>query len=342
VTFTCDSGRHAEIPDIAVDGEEAKDQTMRDAAQGLYIASIARVRSPGDLASAYRDCEAVARRTAKNFYYSFLVLPTDQRQSMCALYTFLRGADDVGDVDAPVEDRKRALAQWRRRLGAVVAGDFEGCDRWWLAFADVVHRYELPINLATAVLDGVGSDLEERRFADFADLYGYCYRVASAVGLLCIRIWGARGERADALAEWCGVAFQLTNILRDVAEDRDRGRIYFPENEIARFGLKPSDLATPASPAFVAFMQFQIRRAECYYDRAEALLDYVPPAGKAVLRAMIDIYRGLLKKIKADPAAVLSRRVSLHPAHKLALAARALPLRIFGSAAVREEGEGEF
>jgi phytoene synthase len=315
---------------------------MRDAAQGLYIASVARLGSASELAAAYRDCEIVAQRAAKNFYYSFLVLPSDQRQAMCALYTFLRGADDVGDVDSPVEDRRRSLAQWRRRLGAVVAGDFEDCDRWWLAFADVVRRYELPISLATAVLDGVASDLEERRFADFTELYGYCYRVASAVGLLCIRIWGARGERADALAEWCGVAFQLTNILRDVAEDRDRGRVYLPEDELERVGLKAADLANPPTQAFRDFMQFQIGRAECYYDRAEALLNHVPPAGKAVLRAMIDIYRGLLKKIKADPSAVLSRRVSLHPAHKLALAARALPLRFFGSAAVQEDGGGEF
>ncbi|HVJ82711.1 MAG TPA: phytoene/squalene synthase family protein [Planctomycetia bacterium] len=280
------------------------------------------------LAAAYGDCERIARRSARNFYYTFLVLPADQRRAMCALYAFLRATDDLGDEDAPREKKRAALADWEKRLDRALVGDVAGLDRWWAAFADTVRRHDLPAASLRDVVRGVASDLEGVRYDGFADLYSYCYHVASAVGLLCIRIWGCRDPNGDVPAEWCGVAFQMTNILRDVAEDYRIGRVYLPTADFARFGAKPEMLgAAKASPELLALLKFEIDRTRDYYRRAERLLDLLPPAGRAVLRAMLDVYGGLLKRIESDPARVLARRVRLHPARKLAIAAKAFPLR---------------
>jgi phytoene synthase len=279
------------------------------------------------LLDAYRDCQLVARRSAKNFYYSFLVLSADQRRAMCALYTFLRRLDDLGDSDEPVDDRRRALADWRLKLSAILGGALvDPNDRWWLALADTVERYGIPHGLLHAALDGVESDLDVTDYARFADLYRYCYRVASAVGLCCIRIWGAADRRADQFAEWCGIAFQLTNIIRDIAEDHARGRIYLPGEDLARFGVTRDDLVVP-SPAVLELLHFEIARANDYYRRAAPLIHFLPPDGRAILSAMVRIYGGLLRRIERDPLAVLRRRVALSAMEKLAITLRALPHR---------------
>lgn len=285
---------------------------------------------PEFLRAAYADCERIARRHARNFYYAFLVLPRPQRHAMCALYAFMRHTDDLGDSTLPIPQRRQELADWRRQLHAAVAGD-SFPERWWHALADTLERYDIPMSLLEAVIDGVASDLETSRYADFATLYHYCYQVASTVGLACIRIWGVTDRRADTYAEWMGIAFQLTNILRDIVEDEARGRIYVPLEDLSRFGLTPDNWRSEAQgEAFRQLMRFEIERAHGYFERAAPLRDELPPAGRAVLCVLADIYRGLLRKIERDPLAVLERRVALPACHKLALLLRAIPIRFAG------------
>ena len=282
------------------------------------------------LRAAYTECQVTARRAARNFYYSFLVLPRRERLAMCALYTFMRLTDDLGDSEAPVAARRDALLEWRRKLDHVLAGGRPDAN-WWLALADTVQRYSVPPQTLHAVVDGVTSDLDTCRYETFAELYQYCYQVASVVGLACVRVWGTEDAQTDQLAEWCGVAFQLTNILRDLREDHERGRIYLPGEDLKRFGVTEEELGqSTASVAFLELMDFEIARARDYYQRCRPLFERLPPPGRAVLRVMVDVYGGLLEKIARRPDQVLRRRVSLSGVHKLALVARALPTRLFG------------
>jgi len=286
------------------------------------------------LRDAYRDCHAVARSAARNFYYAFLILPKRQRLAMCALYTYLRRTDDIGDGDGSVDRRREALVDWRIKLSEALDGA-EPEERWWLALADTVKRFGIPSDHLQQVIDGVESDLVVSRYETFDELYRYCYRVASVVGLSCIRIWEATDPRAELPAEHCGIAFQLTNIIRDIVEDRERGRIYLPGEDLRRFDLEEDQLLDPAARSkVVELIRFQIDRAQRYYDRGEALQEFLPPSGRAVFRVLVDIYRGLLRKIERHPEAVLDRRVRLHPAKKIAALASAWPKRYFAWPAV--------
>lgn len=286
-----------------------------------------------DLQTAYADCRRVARRCAGNFFWSFLILPRPQRQAMYALYTFLRFTDDLGDSDRPFDDRNRDLNAWRARLDAVLdLPQFDSSpsrdELWWLALADTVARYQIPREYLHAVIDGVVSDLGAVSMDWFTDLYHYCYQVASAVGLACIRIWQVTDRAADLPAEWMGIAFQLTNILRDLVEDQRRGRIYLPREDLRRFGVDDSALLSGRSSAgFERLLQFEIARAHDYYERGEALLAYLPPPGRAVMQALAATYRALLRQIERAPAEVLRRRVSLGTPRKLWFVLRALPTR---------------
>lgn len=285
------------------------------------------------LQHSYRHCQQIAKRTGRNFYYSFLVLPARQRQAMCALYTFMRKTDDLGDADLPPEQRRVLLQQWRNDLRDALANDpmeLAQTEPMWPAFADTVNRYGIDPEHLYAVLDGCEADLDVIRYQTFDELQKYCYQVASAVGLSCIRIWGVKDRAADLPAEKCGLAFQLTNIVRDVAEDYQRGRIYLPQEDLKRFSVTEEDLLQrPVADNVVSLLRFELNRAEGFYREAEELFNYLPPAGQAVQRAMINIYHGLHRQITKDPAAVFQRRVSLSATRKLALAASALPLRFF-------------
>lgn len=288
------------------------------------------ISSDPRLAESFRYCKRVARKTGRNFYYSFLVLPAQQRQAMCALYTFMRKTDDLGDCDLPVEVREKNLNQWRADLDAALSGraaELES-DRCWPALAQTVEHYDIPPQTLHAVIDGCISDLSIHRYETFEELYRYCYQVASAVGLACIRIWGVTDPRADIPAEKCGIAFQLTNILRDIREDLDRGRVYLPQEDLRQFHVTVEDLATQSDfEKLEQLLRFQIRRAEEYYAEAEEIYRYLPPAGQAIQKAMMDIYHGLLVEISCNPVDVFRRRISLSPARKLLLVATALPRR---------------
>ena len=282
-----------------------------------------------ELRSSYAFCAELSRREAKNFYSSFLVLPPARRRAMCALYAFLRRTDDLADAPGQPEQKAPALEAWRRGLDEALDGR---PDAWpgFLALSDSVHKHEIPARYLHEVIDGVEMDLEPRPFATFDDLYLYCYRVASVVGLSCLHIWGYRSEdgKAEALAESCGVALQLTNIIRDVREDALQGRVYLPQDDLRRFGIDASELAAPRPTGRVrALLEYQGARAYEYYRRAEPLVRLVDPVGRPVLLAIVGIYRTLLDEIVRRDYDVLTARVSLPAWRKLAITFRSLGSR---------------
>ncbi len=278
------------------------------------------------LRESYRFCAAVSKREAKNFYWSFLLLPPSRRRSMCALYAFMRQTDDLADEAGDVAVKRESLTRWRSDLDVALAGN---ADSWpgFLALVDSVRHHSIPLTYLHEVIDGVTMDLEPLPFATFDDLYKYCYRVASAVGLSCIHIWGYRSEngRAESLAESCGIALQLTNILRDVKEDAQNGRVYLPQEDLDRFHVTKDDLTadTPSS-ALRELLAFEGNRAYEYFTRAEPLTRLVNPMGRPVLRAIVGIYRALLDEMAGRGYDVISRRVSLPSWKKAAITLRSL------------------
>jgi phytoene synthase len=278
------------------------------------------------VARSYAYCEQLARREAGNFYHAFRLLPRPQRLAMCALYAFMRTADDLSDGPGSTAEKRILLKDWRRQLDLALAGNFN--HRLHPALAHTVVAYAIPPQYLYDVLDGVCMDLEPVRYQTFGELYGYCYRVASAVGLACIHIWGFRGEEAKIPAEAAGIAFQLTNILRDLAEDAARDRIYLPREDLDRFGYTEAQLYRgERNAAFRALMEFEVERAQNYYQATCPLAGMLRPAGRAVFQVMTCTYRGLLETIVRRNYDVFSGRVSLSRWHKLWLVLKALPLR---------------
>jgi 15-cis-phytoene synthase len=274
-----------------------------------------------DLEQSYRHCRAVARRRAKNFYYSFLLLPREQRNGMCAVYAFMRYCDDLSDEPGA---SREPLERWRTALDHALAGRYDGHPTL-PAFHDTVKRYRIPHEYFHEMIDGVSSDLEPRRIRTFDELYRYCYQVASVVGLTTIHIFGFDSPAALPLAEKCGVAFQLTNILRDIREDGDRGRIYLPQEDLARFGVSAADLgAGKQTQEFTDLMRFEAARARAYYDESRPLLEVVSARSRPSLWALIEIYSRLLAKIEAANYDVLSRRIALTALEKSWIVVRAV------------------
>jgi len=273
------------------------------------------------LGESYKFCERVARTRAKNFYYSFLLLSAPQRRAMCAIYAFMRYCDDLSD-EAGVEDRAGAIAQWRDDLEAALQGRLPP-HAVWPAFGDAVERYRIPHEYFFAMIEGVRSDLEPRRIRTFDELYGYCYQVASVVGLTIIHIFGydnPEPRKIDALrlAEKCGIAFQLTNILRDVREDAENGRIYLPEEDLARFGVAPGALCgARTTPAIRQLLAFEADRARTYYRESAALAGMIHTKSRPSLRALTGIYSHLLERIANADYDVLSARVRVPTWQKL-------------------------
>jgi phytoene synthase len=281
---------------------------------------------PAPPGPSYAWCERLARAQAGNFYHAFRLLPADQRRAMCALYAFMRIADDLTDGPEGLAEKARALEGWRRQLHAALEGDYRHPVH--AALHHTVSRYGVPREHLDDVLDGVAMDLRIDHYDTFADLYRYCYRVASAVGLACIHVWGFTDERAKPLAGAAGVALQLTNILRDLGEDADRGRVYLPREDLERFGYPTELLARRVrDERFRALMRFQAERARGYYEAAEPLTGLLRPPGRAVFQLMLRTYRGLLDVIVRRDYDVFSRRARLSRLRKLWLTARALPLR---------------
>jgi phytoene synthase len=302
--------------------------------------SLMRDAPPRSLAASFRFCGAVARHQARNFYYSFLLLPPHLRRSMCALYAFMRRTDDLADEVAPGRDGEAALEQWRRDVHRALDG---GDERAWPglpALAATVERHAIPRRYLDAVIDGVAMDIHPHPFATFDDLYGYCYHVASAVGLCCLHIWGYRSRdgQAEALAESCGIALQLTNIVRDVREDAERGRLYLPQEDLARFGVVREELtARRTSERVRALLAYEGQRAYAYYDQARPLVELVAPVGRPVLATIVGIYRNLLDEIARRDYDVLPQRVTVPTWRKVSITVRALTGRFRGPRDFPEE-----
>ena len=278
------------------------------------------------LARSYRCCEDVTRREAGNFYPAFLLLPAQQRRSMCALYTFMRIADDLSDEPMPIPVKRQLLADWRGGLRLALAGTYQHASHG--ALHDTVSRYAIPAKYLEAVIDGVEMDLEPVVYRTFAELRNYCYHVASVVGLSCIHIWGFRGLAATRYAEDAGIAFQLTNILRDLGEDAARGRIYLPQDELDRFGYNVDRLRQGVCDAsYHELMRFQVQRARGYYRSGWRLVPRLSPAGQAVFLMMSRTYRELLHEIETRDYDVFRGRVSVPRWKKLLFALLALPVR---------------
>lgn len=272
------------------------------------------------LADSYAHCRAVAKRRARNFYYSFVLLDADRRNAMCAIYAFMRYCDDLSDEPGA---NRTAMDRWRAALDAAFAGqpDSNPC---WPAFLDAVQRYGIPHRYFYEMIEGVTSDLTVRTIGDFDELYRYCYQVASVVGLTTIHVFGFTSPDALPLAEKCGVAFQLTNILRDVREDADLGRVYLPAEDLERFGVTVEDLkGARKSEQFGQLMEFEIARARRYYRDSAPLLSLIEPKARASMWALIAIYSSLLDRIGQSYYDVLARRISLSAAEKVLIVVRA-------------------
>jgi phytoene synthase len=273
-----------------------------------------------DLERSYRHCRAVARHRARNFYYSFLLLPRAQRNAMCAVYAFMRYSDDLSDEPGATQE---PLDRWRKALDRALVGQYDG-HLALPAFHDTVKRYSIPHRYFYEMIDGVTSDLQPRCIQTFDQLYRYCYQVASVVGLTTIHIFGFDSPQALPLAEKCGVAFQLTNILRDVREDVERGRIYLPQEDLMRFGVGADDLKRgKPTPQFIELMRFEAGRAREYYQESQPLLGMVHARSRSSLWALIEIYSRLLAKIEASNYDVLSRRIALSALEKSWIVIRA-------------------
>jgi phytoene synthase len=217
------------------------------------------------------------------------------------------------------------MVQWRAALDRAFRGDY-GDSLILPAFHDTVRKYKIPARYFHELIDGTEMDLTKTRYETFAELHQYCYRVASVVGFVCIHVWGFNEADGRALqyAEDCGIAFQLTNILRDVREDADRDRIYLPQEDIRRFGVTEVELKRGGmSPGFKQMMQFEVERAKEYYARAERLTPLVHAAGRPTLRIMMNIYRGILENIERNNYDVHSRRARVSTPRKLGIVADA-------------------
>jgi phytoene synthase len=272
------------------------------------------------LAQSYRHCHDVARDRARNFYYSFVLLPHEQKNAMCAIYAFMRYCDDLSDEPGAT---KSAMERWRAALDDALAGHPDD-NPAWPAFLDSVERYRIPRQYFYEMIEGVASDLEPRSIRTFDELYQYCYRVASVVGLTIIHIFGFTSPEALPLAEKCGIAFQLTNILRDVREDAERGRIYLPEEDLIRFGVTADDLKNARrTEQFGRLMEFEADRARRYYRESAPLLKLIQPKTRRSLWALIAIYSRLLDRVSESKYDVLTRRISLSSMEKTWIVLRA-------------------
>ena len=281
------------------------------------------------LAESYAICRAIARKEAKNFYYAFVALPLPRRNAICAIYAFMRQADDLADDESLArEERRRRLDAWLEDWRSVCHGG-DSSNPVFLSSRAATERFEIPLNLLDELIAGVTMDLTPAgdapdTYATFADLYRYCYLVASVVGLVCIRIFGYTDPRAEKLAEETGIAFQLTNILRDVAEDAARNRVYLPLEDLAAQGVSLDSLLhrTPNAPPTVnarALLASIANRAEDYYRSAEELLPLIDRESRPALWVLVRIYHALLKRIERADYDVFTQRASVPMAQKLAI-----------------------
>jgi len=281
------------------------------------------------LAASSDLCRQITRRAARNFYHGLKLLPEPKRSRMYALYAYMRLLDDIADEDdgRSHDQRLADLAAWRDLTDDVLDGRFPDSDKpaIWPAFADLVRRHAIPRHLFEAAIAGQKQDLVSPEFETFDQLHEYCYRVAGVVGIASVYVWGFQGgEQTLDLAIKRGVAFQLTNILRDLRSDSHLGRTYLPRQDLAAAGVTEGQIRNGiGGPAFVEMIRAQVERAESFYESSAPLESRIDRDSRPTLGAMTEIYRGLLKKIARDPEVILRDRVSLSLLDKLLIASRA-------------------
>jgi phytoene synthase len=268
---------------------------------------------------AYRACERITRSRALNFYYGIRLLPNDKRRAMCAIYAFARRVDDIGDGDLPRDEKLRLLGE--ARANVALNGGPPPNDPVIFALRDVHERFALPLDAFGDLIDGVEADVRETVYETFDELVRYCRQVAGSIGRLSLAIFGARDRAAATpLADDLGVALQLTNILRDVLEDRERGRVYLPREDFARFDCEPDPAAAPAG-RLVEVIRFEAARAREWFDHGLTLLPLLDTRSGACVSAMSGIYLRILERIERSPGEVLRGRISLPPWEKAWVAA---------------------
>jgi phytoene synthase len=281
-----------------------------------------------DILASYRLAESVTRKRARNFYYSFVVLPPERRRAFCAVYAFMRCCDDISDGEAPIVSKGEGLRMWRAQLEASLKGDYRG-NPILPALHDALRRFSIPAQYFHWIIDGVEMDLNIDGYDTFDDLYRYCFCVASAVGLVCLQIFGFKDERAKQYAEYCGIAFQLTNILRDVKEDAAMGRIYLPREDLQKFHYSPEKLKQgTVDDSFRRLMEFETGRAAGYYSEARKLLVLIDETSRPALWAMMEIYGRILKKIVRRQYDVFGSAIHLSSREKVSIVLRAFAMRM--------------
>ncbi len=279
--------------------------------------------NPAEVTRSYAECRRVAREAASNFYYAFFMLPPAKRDALCALYAFMRLVDDVSDTVGSDVDKRGGLSRWRAALDAAVAGDVAG-HPILPAFADTINRFHIPPRYFHDLISGAEMDLTVGNYATFERLREYCYRVAGTVGLTCLHVFGFDDPHAPDLAEKLGIAFQLTNILRDVPKDYEIGRVYLPLEDLERFAVRPENLGTgPLTPALRDLFAFEAARARDFYRDGVQLIPLVHSDARAALWALARIYSGLLNRIEARDYDVFSERVRLTTPEKAGILLRA-------------------
>ncbi|MDX6556165.1 MAG: 15-cis-phytoene synthase [Miltoncostaeaceae bacterium] len=272
---------------------------------------------------AYAVCRDIARSEARNFYYGFVLLPPERRAGIYAAYAFSRRCDDSVDGTEALPDKLRAIADRRRELDACYAGAPPPGDPVLVALADAVERFAIPRRHLDDLLDGVEMDLEVSRYADFPALKRYCDRVAGAVGVVSLHVFGFDDPEAPSHAEDLGVALQIVNIMRDVAEDAARDRIYLPQDEMASHGVGEAEiLGGVATAAFRDLMSDQAARARTFFARGERLLPLLDRRARMCVATLADLYREILTEIEARDYDVFRERVALSRSRKLALMGR--------------------
>jgi phytoene synthase len=284
-----------------------------------------------DLKQAYEHCRHITRSRAKNFYYAIRTLPARKRQAVYAAYAFCRICDDISDEERSLEDKLRLFGQTRQLLQDGYDG--KATDPVFAALGDASATFDIPARYFEEVIAGVEMDLIQKRFQDFEELRDYCYKVASAVGLICIEVFGYKDPRAREYATDLGLAMQLTNVMRDIKEDAQRGRIYIPQDEMASFGYSPGELeAGVVNDAFRNLMRFQVARARRYFASGRRLIPLLSLRSRACPALLLAVYSRILDRIEANQYDVFQRRIGLSTREKLFLTARLWALSLIPAA----------
>jgi squalene synthase HpnC len=298
----------------AVSKEPARERaSARARPRGERVAAAAGSKA---ISASYAECNRIARAARSSFYLAFYGLRKEKRDGLCALYAFMRLVDNVSDEPGDLESKRRGLARWRAMLDEAVAGRTEG-HPVLPALADTIARFEIPTRYFHDLILGAEMDLTVTSYATFDRLSEYCYRVAGTVGLTCLHVFGFRDPRSPDLAERLGLAFQMTNILRDVRSDFDMGRVYLPQEDIDRFGCAPGDLRGPVTPRLQDLLEFEADRAWRLYEEGAPLVGQVDPGSRATLWALVRTYSSLLARIEECGFDVFSSRISLSIAEKI-------------------------